>query len=254
MNVWKLEWLRLVRTRRLLVLFAVFMIFGFVGPLTARYLPEILGNSAGDSNIKVTVESKPTPADGFREYMSNISQLGLLAVVIIAAYSLAVDAKTSLSIFYRTRVAKTVDLLFPRLTVVTLAAVCAFVVGTFTAWYETTALLGHVATKDVLVGGLYLCVYWVFCTATVAIAASLVRSVLAVAGLSLGFLLLYPIAGSVKSLKRWWPSALTSSLTGILSNQHDAAYYYKPMMVTIGVIIVFLGVALLRIGTREVES
>ena len=42
MSLWRLEWLRLVRSRRLVALAGVYVFFGFVGPLTARYLGEIV--------------------------------------------------------------------------------------------------------------------------------------------------------------------------------------------------------------------
>ena len=42
MSLWRLELLRLTRTRRGLALFAVYLLFGFVGPLTARYLSDLL--------------------------------------------------------------------------------------------------------------------------------------------------------------------------------------------------------------------
>lgn len=38
MNLWRLEWLRLTRTRRLVAIVGVYLFFGLTGPLTARYL------------------------------------------------------------------------------------------------------------------------------------------------------------------------------------------------------------------------
>ena len=60
MNLWRLEWLRLVRTHRLLVLLGVYLFFGLTGPLTARYLPQILA-ALGTEGIRVEFPA-PVPA------------------------------------------------------------------------------------------------------------------------------------------------------------------------------------------------
>jgi ABC-2 type transport system permease protein len=62
MTLWRLEWLRLVRTHRLLVLVGVYLFFGFTGPLTARYLSQIL-DRLGTEGMKVEFPA-PQPADG----------------------------------------------------------------------------------------------------------------------------------------------------------------------------------------------
>ncbi|NUR29334.1 MAG: hypothetical protein HOV83_26405, partial [Catenulispora sp.] len=81
MNLWRLEWLRLVRTRRLVAVLGAYLFFGFSGPLTARYLSEILGR-LGSDGVRVQFP-KPTQADGIAQFTGNASQIGLLIVVIV---------------------------------------------------------------------------------------------------------------------------------------------------------------------------
>ncbi len=40
MNPWRLEWLRLTRTPRTIALAGVYLFFGLLGPVTAKYLQE----------------------------------------------------------------------------------------------------------------------------------------------------------------------------------------------------------------------
>ena len=74
MTLWRLEWLRLVRTRRLVALLSVYAFFGLAGPLTARYLAEILG-AIGTEGVQIQFP-EPTPADGIAQFVSNASQIG----------------------------------------------------------------------------------------------------------------------------------------------------------------------------------
>ena len=72
MNLWKLEWLRLWRTQRLWILLAVFGSFGILGPLTVRYLPDLM-ESLGEEAVGTLPPM--TPADGITQYIGNVMQI-----------------------------------------------------------------------------------------------------------------------------------------------------------------------------------
>ncbi len=156
MGPWRLELLRLWRTRRLIVLAATFLILGLGSPVLTYYLPELLKNAG--NGVRITVP-KQTPADGIAEFSGNVAQLGTLVVVVVAAASLAIDAHPALAAFYRTRVHRPALLVLPRYLTVIAASVATLAVGTFGAWYETKVLLGHVPF-GALMGGLALEALW----------------------------------------------------------------------------------------------
>src|SRR5579872_138955 len=251
MNIWKLEWLRLLRTQRLLILLVLFILFGFIGPLTARYLPQIIGSSVS-GGVKIVVP-QPTPQDGIAEYLKNVLQIGLLVISIIAVYSLAIDAKTSFSIYYRTRVREPIKLVLPRFIVISAAVLTTFIVGTLTAWYETTALLGSVPAKDIIIGSLYICLYWIFCIAIVLLATSLVRGLLASAGIAIGVLILLPILESFSAIKQWMPTILSGSMNALIANQQHPSYYYQSAILTGVLIILIFFIAIVLLKNREIE-
>jgi ABC-2 type transport system permease protein len=101
-NLWKLEALRLVRTKHWLPVAGVLLASGLLSPLTVRYFADFLENF-GPPGISVTAP-EPTPAQGMREFVGNALQLGVLSLVLVAANSLAVDAHPEISVFLRTRV------------------------------------------------------------------------------------------------------------------------------------------------------
>src|SRR5690606_23873677 len=125
MSLWRLEWLRLVRTRRVVAILGVYVFFGLTGPLAARYLSEILGQ-VGTPGVKVEFPP-PVPADGITQFLGNASQIGLLIVVIVAASALAFDARREMGVFLRTRAASVRTILVPAFAVNAAAAVTGFV-------------------------------------------------------------------------------------------------------------------------------
>ena len=48
MSLWRLEWLRLTRTKRWIALVGVYLFFGLLGPFTARYMAEIISFAGGE--------------------------------------------------------------------------------------------------------------------------------------------------------------------------------------------------------------
>lgn len=239
MTLWRLEWLRLVRTRRLLAVLAVYAFFGLTGPLTARYLGEIL-RAVGTEGVEVTFP-EPTPADGIAQFVGNASQIGLLVVTMVAASALAFDARREMAVFLRTRVAGVRPLVLTAYAVNAAAAVAGLVLGAACAWYETTVLLGAPDTAAMLAGIAYGAVFLAFAVALVALLATLVRGVLATAGVALVLLLLTGIAGGVAGVSRWLPTGLLGALGDLTAGRAAAGYLPGLAVTLIGTVVALAG-------------
>lgn len=138
MNLWRLEWLRLVRTPRGLALGAVFLVFGLVEPVFTRYQSQLLGRVTG--GVRITFPA-PTPAAALSSYVSQVTGIGLIVVVVIAAGAFTFDAHQGLATFLRTRVTSLWQLVTPRFTASAAAACAAYSLGTLAAWYATSVLI-----------------------------------------------------------------------------------------------------------------
>ena len=233
MTLWRLEWLRLTRTRRWVALFGVFVFFGFIGPLTAAYLPEIVGFAGGDLE-GATVEFPPAvPSDGMAQYVSNAMQIGTLVAVVVAAGALAFDAIPEMGVFLRTRVSSLWQILVPRLVLTTTFVVAAFVAGATAAWYETRVLIGALEVGSVLAGIAFGSLFLVFVVALVAAAAGRSTSVLGTVMVSIVVLLLMPILGVVDAIGRWLPSHLGGALGALTAGSQTVGDYLPATVVTI---------------------
>lgn len=248
MNLWRVEWLRLWRTRRWLALGGVFLFFGLLGPITAAYMDVILGRLGGDIQV---ILPPPTPVAGLEQYMSNAMQVGLLVVLAIAAGALAFDTPPERATFYRSRVRGVWPLLAPRYAVSAAAACGAFIVGTAGAWYETVILLGPLPVGGMVLGTLLICLYLAFAVAVVALSAAVLRGVLGVIALSAGVLLTFPLLGLVPALRPWLPGHLLGALTGLAAGAEPAAFL-RAAVVTAVATVALLPAAAALLGRREV--
>lgn len=249
MGLWRLEWLRLVRTRRLVAILGVYLFFGLTGPLSARYLSEILGQ-VGTPGVRIEFPP-PVPADGITQFISNASQIGLLIVVMIAASALAFDARREMAVFLRTRVDSVRAILVPAFAVNAAAAVAGFVLGTLAAWYETAILLGALPAARMLIGMAYGALFLIFAVAVVAAIAAVVRGVLAAAGAAIAILLVLAILGNFGSLGRWLPTGLAGAMAPIVRDV-SPANYLPAVAVTVAAAAALLWFAAVSGERREV--
>jgi ABC-2 type transport system permease protein len=246
MGPWRLEVLRLWRTRRLVALAATFLILGLGIPVLTYYLPELVKNAGNGVQI---IAPKPTAADSIAGFASNVAQLGTLVVVVVAAATLAIDAHPGLAAFYRTRVRRPTRLVLPRYVIVTAASVATLALGTLGAWYETTVLLGSVSV-GALVGGLALEALWLcFVTSIVTVFASTIRGVLGVVGASIALLLALALLGNLPAASSWLPTRLAASGADFV--QHSAGNVWHAAVVTGVATVAALSLAVNRLGTRQ---
>ena len=247
MTLWRLEVLRLTRTNRWLILLGIFAFFGLLGPITARYMGEIMGRFGGD--IQVTLPD-PTPLDGIVQYLANASQIGLLAVVVVAAAALAVDARPEAAAFFRTRVPDARTILLPRYVVMSVAAALSFFLGMALAWAGTVWLIGALPAGDVVVGTLLGTLYLAFAVALVAAMASVTRTVVTTVFAALAVLLMLPVLGLIGAVKPWLPSELVGAPTSILAGIPPGEFV-RASIVTVVVSVGLLALAAARQSVRE---
>lgn len=247
MTLWRLELLRLWRTGRIWIILGVYALFGVVGPLGARYLPEILERFGGGIEMVVP---EPTALDGMGQFASNAGQLGLLAVLAVAASALAFDARPQWAAFLRTRVGSVRQLVLPRVVASAAAAAAGLALGSVVAAVMTGALIEPVPVADLLLGIALGSVYLVFAVAVVAVAASVARQTMSSVLLAAGALLVLPILQLVGPIADWVPSRLLGGTTALLGGTSPGDLV-PALVVTVALVPVLLAIAERRLAHRE---
>lgn len=249
MSPWQLEFLRLVRTRRLVALVGVFVLLGFGGPVLVHYLPELVKGST-TSGVKLILPP-PKPVDGIQNFANNISSLGTLVVVMVVAASVSVDANPVLAVFYRTRVRRAAGLLLPRFVTVMAASLLALALGTLGAWYETSVLIGRLSFGPLAVGFLFESAWLLFVGSSVAFFSSVIRGVLGVAGAAVGLFLALALVESIPGVLTWMPTRLAESASDLIGQ--PAGYIWHALVIAVAASLLGLAVAVSRLGKREIS-
>lgn len=247
MTLWRVEILRWVRTGRLWIVVGIYALFGALGPISATYLPQIIERFGG--GVEVTV-SEATPVDAIGQFLSNAGQIGLLAVLAIAAGALTFDARREWAAFLRTRTRSTWHLVLPRVALPATAGAVALAIGTAVSALLTTVMIGGLPVDDLVLGTLCGALYLVFAVAVVAVAASVTRQAITTILLAVGILLVLPILQVVAVLEPWLPSTLLGATTALLAGV-PLTELFRAAAVTVAATGLLLLVAIRRLDARE---
>ena len=247
MNLWRLELARLLRTHRWMILAGVFGLFAVTGPLLVAYLEEFVDLVGGGVVMQLP---EAGPDEAILGYLDGVSDLGLLAVVVVASAALAMDARPEVTAFLRTRVTGVRALVLPRYAVTAVAAAVTLVAGMAVAWGVTAAVLGGPAPVPVLLGTGCAVLYLGFAVAVVAAVASWARGVVGTLFASVLALLALPLVALVEPVRPWRPSAVLGA-TGPLLAGAPATDLLPAVAVTLLATPALLALAVRRFARRE---
>lgn len=76
----KKEFTENVRNYRLLTMIAIFAIFGFIGPLTAKFTPQLIETLAPQLNMNIP---EPVALDSWVQFYKNVPSLGFSLMIIL---------------------------------------------------------------------------------------------------------------------------------------------------------------------------
>jgi len=229
------------------VLSGAYVILGLGIPVLIYYLPSIVAHS--DAGGLKLVVPRQTPVDALVAFGRNAGQLGTLAVIVVAAAGLALDARPALAAFYRSRTRSGSRLLLPRYVMTAAAAAVCFGLRILSTWYETSVLIGPLDPAT-LAAGFGIEIAWIcFCVSVVALWVAVVRTVSAVVGLSLASLLALVFLAGFPGLSSWSPTVLASSVAE-LAGPHPASAPWHALAVTLGATALLLAAATWQLSRR----
>ncbi len=246
MNLWKLEWLRMIRTFRFLIIPGLFVVSGILGPVLARFLPDLIREVG--NGVEITLPD-PTPYEGIVQYLGNVEQLGLLGVAIFAAMTVAFDAKREIAVFLRSR-ASIPAILTPRLVSIYALTVVSVALGTVVAIAMTELLLGTPPVSDVVVGAALYALYLGYVIGVTTAISSFIRSVLVTAILSVVAIIISGLLTLIPSIGAWLPSELSGATIALMDGGDFV--YVGSILVTAAVSAGLIWLSIYRLDQREI--
>lgn len=195
------------RTRRILVIGAIFLVFGMASPLIAKFTPSLLGLIEGAEQFADLIPS-PTAADAIGQYIKNITQFGFILAIVIGMGSVAGEKERHTAAMILSKPMPRWVFLVSKFMAQAVVYTIAFALAMIAAYYYTVFLFGRIDFFDfVYLNGLLLIWLSVFVAFTL-FGSTIGRSTAAAAGIALFFCAILLVAGTIPQYGTLAPGGL----------------------------------------------
>ena len=205
--LWK-EWLEQRRSYRLLAAVIVLAIAGILGPLTAKYLPQMLASMADLPEGLAAMLPAADISMAIGEYSDNLVEFGALLALLLPIATVVGEKTQGTAALTLSKPISRLSYVGAKFAVQSLTLLLAVVAASAIGYLYVGVLFGWL---DPLAFAAANSMYWVYLTVLLSLtilASTLARSTVASAGMAFGALIALGILGSIPAISAYLPSAL----------------------------------------------
>ena len=238
------------RTWKAIIFLAIFLITGMISPVLARYTPQLLkaipNMPAGLADFIPT----PTVADAVTQYLKNISQFGILLVIILTMGVVAQEKERGTAAMLLTKPVRRSAVILSKW----LAGMGLILTGLLTSGLGCLAYTA-VLFKPLPFGtfwtlNLLLAVYLGVYLSLALLASTLARTQAMAAGGAFGGLVVLLILGSIPRLNEYTPAMLSNWGASLVLGGDVSAW--PALGIALGLIVLLMLFACLRFEREEI--
>jgi ABC-2 type transport system permease protein len=238
-----------LKTYRLWIALAVFLIFGITAPLITKNLPKLIPKT---EQFTVIMQD-PTIVDSASQYFNYLIQMGLLLVILLGMGCVAGERSQGLLAMVLSKPVRRRDLLASKVAVNGCMLAGALVAGTAVFYGYTVLLFEYFPAGKVLLSMVPAAFFLWFVLALTVFWSVLAPSSIAAGGLSfLSAVILLVVPGLFSASKRFGPSYLMEAGKSIAVGRAGFGEALPSLLVTAGLIALCLWAALFFFGRRDV--
>jgi len=236
------------RSRRLVAVAAVLLFFGFLSPLGAKLLPDLM-QSLGDTGGIVIEVPTPTAQDALLQHVKNTSQFGVFLAVLLAMGALAREKERGTAAMILSKPAPRANFLLSKFVALTLVFVLSLVLAGLACYYYTIVLFKGIGGARFVEMNLLLALFIEFYLAVTLLGSTIARSQVLAGGVGLGAVFVVGLLGALPRLGDYMPTALLEWARVLMVGTGEPAW--GAVAVSLVGIIVCLGTALAVFEQQE---
>ncbi len=196
-----------VKTYKLLIVAAVFLLFGLSTPMLFKFLPEIVKLSGEQIPIQMPTF---TAADAVKSYINSLGQIGLLVTVLVAMGSVAQERERGTAVMTLCKPVGFGAFVSAKLAALVLIFGIGVALGAIGFYIYTVVLLGDLSLFSFLLITLLAGCYFVVCLSITLMYSTFFKNQLAAGALALVTLIGMALISNIPQLSPYMPSALMS--------------------------------------------
>lgn len=243
------------RTNKILIMAASFFILGMSGPISLKFLPEILKNSGTANGMQIILTKEFTATEYVLNFFNQMPSLPMLILILLAMGTIAAERERGTHIFVLTKpVSRTQFIVTKYLTY--LAVLTGVVLFTAVAALYYTLILsnsGSVALGAYTIVTLTMLSYMSLILAVVVLCSSLFRTGIAAGGVSFMIYLLIFLGNNFlpSSVSQYLPIGFVGAAPKIFAGQVSTLDQIMPVLVGFGLSALLIAIACITAEKRE---
>lgn len=202
------------RTKRVLIVGAVFLLFGLMSPLLAYATPQLLSSLEGAEQFAALIPT-PTAQDAIVQYIKNITQFGFILAVLLGMGAVAGEKEQGTAAMIMSKPLPRWAFLLSKFVAQTAVYLLAFFLSGLGAYIYTWVLFEPLSLGAFVLGNLLLWAWMLTFAAITLLASTIANSTGAAAGLALGGAVLLAILGSLPNIGALFPAGLVAWASGL---------------------------------------
>ena len=246
----KKEWMESVRTYKFFILITVFLLFGFMNPIIAKVMPELLA-SVLPEGMFITL-APPNAIDSWMQFFKNVSQTGLMVLVVIYSGIMASEfSKGTLVNMLTKGLPRQTVVLSKMLAATTLWTlsylICVGVTYAYTAYFWTTA---SVHDLSLALFGLWL--FGTLLLALVLLGGILFKNIYGSLLFTGAGVVVMTVVNIFPAAKPFNPSTLASNSVYLLTGGQDVAEFVSAIGVCVFLIALLLALSIVIFNKKQI--
>ncbi|MCX7774407.1 MAG: ABC transporter permease [Clostridia bacterium] len=248
----KKEWTEALRSKRFLSLVVLFVFFGLLSPLTARFMNDIVKALVTDPSVAEITKYMPEPTylDAYRQIFKNFSQMGVLIILLVFMGMVSTEKSKGTAVLVLTKGVPRGTFLVAKFISALVVFLISYGVSIGIFLYYTNLLFGKVLDSSTLPSFFFFGLFVIFMIALTLFCSTLAKSTGQSALMVVLTYFLLSILSAVPQLKAYLPNTL-SAFNYPLSDAANALSQYQGPILSSLVLTAFFMVGAIMIFRKQ---
>lgn len=247
----KKEWLEYLRTYKLIILGAVFLLLGMMNPLSAKFLPDLV-NAMMPEGMSIAL-APPAALDSYLQFFKNVSQIGIIVLVIVFSGMLSGELQKGTLVHLLTKGMPRSTVLLAKLSSSVLLWSACYLLCLGVTYGYTVYLFPGGSIQNLPLAAFCLWLFGVLLLGANLLGGVLFKSSYGCLLFTAGFAGILFLLNIFPEVQKYNPAALTSNNTMLMTGTAAAADFTVPIILSAGITLLFISLAILLFRKKQIS-
>ena len=238
------------RTKRFLIVVAIFLVFGMLSPLIAKFTPELI-SSLEETAAFADLIPEPSVVDSINQYVSNLTQFGFILVILLGMNAVAGEKEKGTAAMVLSKPIPRWSFILSKYIAQGTVYLLAISLAGLAAYYYTSYLFDGLHFSGFALANFLLYLWLMVFAAVSLLGSSIGKTTAAAAGIALLFGIILLLSGAIPRYGSLFASGLTNWATASSLNIEGVANG-GALAMALGMILLMLVGAIASIEEQEI--